>query len=718
MVNNMVKLAQTIGATGIAQGTRQMANFGSSVIEVRQNLYDDKQQKNAVRVFPFSDIQYAGAEIASKNSIIASCHVPVVCSVDVRNDNYSQLKRAPIWSLDDFRNETNDGKYMSMGFGMADYLFGVSQSQSKSSITGADFDESRRDLYTADKAATGFFAASVDGTSALKIKQYLTESEALDEITAQPARMIIGYVIGPRDVKLYYTETAIGMMVRRMRRIVEALGPYKPQYYPIGLGHLANSSGGKPWTPRKKGTARAAKAKVVEPGTRWSAGAVQYKNRALKAEGTMYIPQDQVPYGTRRRNFKYNHIMTQLGLELMETFQAIGIDLNNSLQGVPSGKQAYTDQNASTQVAALQMLFTSMFGSSPSTSTTNDFTVDEASVAAAIKDKLGMMFNSGHIHIDPGVFAYTRTGNAGLFTEPDGRLSTSVDGLKFKGESMSPAGIMNEFISRYVSFIVAATCLESYMTVPLYECHWLYVGSPKPEYVTEQLQMNFRSDVYFDGDNSSPFTLIPTELNPGQVLSRVPCYLDCDPDSQINTYLGIRDPLPYGNVIDIRFAGDRPLTTTEESDYTFTPIIEADSSVQTQYRNHRTVNCAVWPRPTHYAPGATRIAGIYGLMTDNTSVGGHYYYVPQTGTLINDNVELDDPKIFRAMKNNRQESELVSKQLMQGMTKEATDQQRAYWKDHEISEKENPQTTVEQGETDPLPVNQVFPGTTSGRRAP
>ena len=295
-------------------------------------------------------------------------------------------------------------------------------------------------------------------------------------------------------------------------------------------------------------------------------------------------------------------------------------------------------------------------------------------------------------------------------------LSTEVNGLSYKGKNMSPAGIMDEFISRYMTFAVAAQCLESYMSVPLYQCHWLYVGSPKPEYVTEQLQMNFRADVHFDGDNALPFTLIPKTLNPGQVLCRVPTYLDCGPGTEPNSYLGIRDPLPYGNVIDIRFNGDKPMTTTEESDYTFTPIIEADSMVQTQYRNSRTVNCAVWPRPTHYSPGATRVGAIYGMMSDNASVGGSYYYQPMTGALVNDQVEGDTPVVFRAMKNNATDSKLVADALFQGMDRETQDKQQEYWDKHEILPDENPQNVANPQTLDPQEDEMVFPGTTSGRK--
>jgi hypothetical protein len=437
----------------------------------------------------------------------------------------------------------------------------------------------------------------------------------------------------------------------------------------------------------------------------------------------MYIPGDQVPYGTMRRNFKYNHIMTQLGMEMMETLQAIGIDLSPSLVGATpvdsnrrtNGSKAYTDsEGAGTQVAALQMVFASMFGSTSAMSTTSDFAVDEAGVAAAVKDKLGILFNSGHIHVDPGVCSYERSSS--LFSAEDGMLSTDVNGLTYKGKNMSPAGIMTEFISRYMTFCVAAQCLESYMSVPLYQCHWLYVGSPKPEYVTEQLQMNFRPDVHFDGDNAMPFTLIPKTLNPGQVLCRVPTYLNCEGDTEANSYLGIRDPLPYGNVIDIRFNGDKPMTTTEETDYTFTPIIEADSMVQTQYRNSRTVNCAVWPRPTHYSPGATRVGAIYGMMSDNSSVGGDYYYQPMTGALVNDQVEGDIPVVFRAMKNAASDSKLVAEALFQGMDRATQDKQQEYWDKHEVLAKDNPQTTVDTGDTVPDVKDMVFPGTTSGRR--
>jgi len=441
-----------------------------------------------------------------------------------------------------------------------------------------------------------------------------------------------------------------------------------------------------------------------------------------------------------RRNFKYNHIMTQIGMELLETLSAVGIDMNADLKGNPIS--AFTENGEGAQVAGLQMLFASMFGTTATHNATSDFTVDETSIASGLKDRLGFLFNSGHIHIDPGVFSFERKSAGGGFlsldtSEPGMITQVPDDDLEYKGvKGVSADLLLKEFIAKYVTFNVAAACLENYFAVPLYQCHWLYVGSPKPEYVTEQLQMNFRSDVYFDGaDSSLPFTLIPSLLNPGQVLSRIPCYLDISNQALtetggatkkkgkkqwINTYLGIREPLPFGTVSDIRYAGDRPLTTVEEREYTFTPIIEADASVQTQYRNSRTVNCAIWPRPTVYSPGATRIGAIYGLMSDNSGVGGHYYYQPLTGTMLNDHV---DNVIYRTMTNNSKDSAILAKQLFKGQGREQVKTQGRYWDKHSIREANNPQSTGTYTEAqlrklaEDNPVEPaVFPTTASGRR--
>jgi hypothetical protein len=78
------------------------------------------------------------------------------------------------------------------------------------------------------------------------------------------------------------------------------------------------------------------------------------------------------------------------------------------------------------------------------------------------------------------------------------------------------------------------------------------------------------------------------------------------------------------------------MTTIEEREYDFTPIIEADSSVNQVMRNGRVLNIAVLPRPAMYIPGASTLGAISGMMSDNASVGGSYYFQQHNGPFFND----------------------------------------------------------------------------------
>jgi len=710
-------------------------NMSSAVIQVRQNIYQDTQYRDAVRVMPFTDIQYAGADVASTNSVIASCLVPMVTGLAQSRDGQGMnptFASDVSWTAKKLENnklfkdgldgEVGDSKamatWLSTGFGLSDYLMGINQMSSFQSLQGkwksegrnrrASFNKARLGLYlpmglgdlrseATRKAMSSIKETSVDGTYPIKIMQWTDENTALDWITKNPSEMIIGYVIGPRDVKLYYTETAISMMVRRMGRAVEALSSMQPMHAPIGLGHLVSPS-----KPRGKDRHKAweplqdmATPIVEQPSLAWDAGNVTYGHRALPAAGSLYIPSDQVPYSQQRRGYKFNHMLTQVGLELLEVLQAIGADMNEDLQNQTS---AFKDRavgaseekpSAGVEVAALQMLFASMFGSVQGATNAADFTVDEAGVASQMKEMLGMLFNSGHIHIDPGVLTYANTAKETTLLDQ----SASGRKFKYKGKNVSAALLMSEFVAKYVTFCALVTALKPYFQVPTWQCHWLYVGSPKPEYVTEQLQMNFRSDVYYDGGegNSLPFTLIPSTLNPGQVLSRIPCMMNIRKGSVsgktgANLYLGIRDPLPYGSVQELRFFGDRPVSVIEEKEYTFTPIIEADASVMSSYRNARTVNMAVWPRPTVYAPGATRMGVIYGTMADNAKVGGHYYYQYLTGALQKDG---QDDRLYRAMADDNDTS--TAGWLLAGQGKKQEELHIDAWNKKKIGPDQNPQ---------------------------
>jgi hypothetical protein len=385
-------------------------------------------------------------------------------------------------------------------------------------------------------------------------------------------------------------------------------------------------------------------------------------------------------------------------MELLDCLNAIGVDMNQDLTPM-NGKMSQVQTKAGTRESALQLLYASMFGTSASISAPGDFEVSEDVVAAQIKDYLGSWFNSGHIHIDPGVFSYVSGRNKRNFLKQIQEPLFGNRQFKVRGQLVSGSEAMAEFIRAYFVWCVTCAALGSYFTVPLLQCHWLYTNKMKPEYVVEQLQMNFRSDVYFDGDSSLGYTLIPSRLNPGEVLNRVPCYISNrevgNEKTQYspNNYLGIRDPLPFGPVEEIRFAGDRPLTTIDQREYTFSPVIEADSSVQSTFRNGRSVNFAQLPRPSTYVPGATALGAVYGLMGDNKRVGGHYYYIPNEGVFQNV-VDQDELTIYRATVNNPSEDQEVLAYLLAGQTPADEEKHLQHWERNKVLPEDNYQNRV------------------------
>lgn len=681
----MVKLAQTVGASSIAQGTRMTTTLSSAVVEVRQGTWDDMSEKHMFRVTPFTDIQYSGPEVAAMNSVIASCLVPTVCGVNRENTTgyldgskfgnlfsnsgdeiagFANGKSMKIAGKDAQRQkEADQVAYETLtGTGLADYLLGYGVFRSSDTFKGTKFSgpgaeashkkfsDARAQMFTTNFEAdelndgrssatrrnvgTGFLSSNdealdnhqrIAGTYPIRVEQFASDEVAYDVIANNPQSLTLGYTMDSRAVNMVFTQSAISMIVRRLHRAVERYGPHKPVYTHVGLGHATES--------KKKDDGLCYD--VTRPGMLWNAGAIAYANKRLNAQGSLYIPQDQVPYSMMKRGFKYNHILTLLGLELIETLNAVGADMS-SVAGRAAGgevkRRSCMSNSVPEQIAMLQILFSSVFGSVRGATNAADFEVDPVSVADSVKESIGMLFNSGHIHLDPGFLTYLPGAwNGSLLND-----NAVNKNLKYKGRSLTPAQMMSEFVAKYVTFVTAVTAFKPYFQVPLYDCHWLYVGSPKPEYVIEQLQMNYRPDVIFEGGASMPeYTLIPTQLNPGEVLERLPTLFDAK-NKTPNTYLGIRDPLPYGSVNEIRFHGDRPMTTIEEREYDFTPIIEADSSVNQVMRNGRVLNIAVLPRPAMYIPGASTLGAISGMMSDNASVGGSYYFQQHNGPFFND----------------------------------------------------------------------------------
>jgi len=281
----MVKLAHTIGASSVAQSVRQATTLGSAVVEVRQGTWDDLQARHMFRVMPFTDIQYSGPEVAALNSVIASCLVPTVTGVDTAESNthtgylsgpeYARKMMSSSGDLARMAGSSWARERWSCvsGFGMSDYLMGYSHEASMRTIVPSDdgsgptnlgrgirFDRARRALWSSSPHSSGAFDANVahapnedDGTNyvmgtfPIRVVEWTNEDQALDAIANNPTALMIGYVVSARDVKLFYTQTAIAMIVRRMHRVVETLGPFRPIYTHIGLGHVIQK--GQAWKP-------------------------------------------------------------------------------------------------------------------------------------------------------------------------------------------------------------------------------------------------------------------------------------------------------------------------------------------------------------------------------------------------------------------------------------------------------------------------------------
>jgi hypothetical protein len=697
--------------------------LSSAVVEVRQGTWDDMSEKHMFRVTPFTDIQYSGPEVAAMNSVIASCLVPTVCGVSrnqttgyMNGEEFSALFTNTGDAIADFANgevmkiagkkpksdtissakEAQDYETLT-GTGLADFLLGYGAYASAGTFKGtkasrgsthSNFSRARQKLFTtnfddetalggsdaqrrrpsdrnfnvedfipglARQAAGGTSSTSnlqrIAGTYPIRVEQFASDEIAYDVIANNPQSLTIGYTMDSRAVNMVFTQSAISMIVRRLHRAVERYGPSKPVYTHVGLGHAVES----------KGKSDGICYDVTRPSMLWNAGAIAYANKRLNAQGSLYIPQDQVPYSMMKRGFKYNHILTLLGLELIETLNAVGADMSTGKDGNVKRRSCLSG-SVPEQIAMLQILFSSVFGSVRGATNAADFEADPVSIADSVKESIGMLFNSGHIHLDPGFLTYLEGAWNGSLLN-DSEVDTN---LKYKGRSLTPAQMMSEFVAKYVTFVTAVTAFKPYFQVPLYDCHWLYVGSPKPEYVIEQLQMNYRPDVIFEGGASMPeFTLIPAKLNPGEVLERIPTLFDSSKKVP-NTYLGIRDPLPYGSVSEIRFHGDRPLTTIEEREYDFTPIIEADSSVNQVMRNGRILNIAVLPRPSMYIPGASHLGAISGMMSDNASVGGSYYFQQHNGPYFNDSGEGGTSKPLRQVGQGQGDSKAWAQRQLAG----------------------------------------------------
>lgn len=719
----MVKLSNSIGATNIAQSTRLVTPLSNSLFEITHSEFADNE--SMMRFFPFTDLEYNSAEAAARDNIIASARVPVVAHISAPGASLDAIRAPPklygrsaingIVGKDASKLDESLKKqleYLLTGVGAADFILGVSPSESAASVassgnTAKDVTlfKKREAMWSpknevsqtatatqARKAKAGEFIwedSLVAGTTGpqIEIIQCLTEDQAIEAVSSDVRLRTIAYVIGPRDVQLYFSDSVIGGMVRRLRHLVERYGPCNPHHWPMGLGHLAYASkvdkdraqatpatsqlkkGGR--GEKRKGSRRrdTSKLKVAKPTWGWSAGAVGWKSGSMPASGQLYMPDDYVPFAKRKRAYKYNHLMTQIGAELVDCLQAVGIEMNSDLSCFSSSDKIAA---ASTEVISmLQVMYSDplMFGTTDNPEV-SDATFDEGALTTAVKSMMGMFFDSAHTHVDPGVMSFMRNGSSKLrsYTGDDGYLSDTITtDLCWKNAPISPAGLMREFISRYIVFLLVAAAMKPYFKVNVFPMHLLYYGGPKPELVTEQLLMNFRPDWDFGGSSGLPFSLIPTRLNPGEVAVRIPTLFDSSDNfnmkTQGNLWLGPREPVVFQDVEEIRFRGDKPQSVIEKESYYFSPIVEADSFVSGTYRNHRNVTIAHLSRPAYFTPGCSGLGWILGTMSDNSRVQGPQYLLP--GTLGYSNEAdysfktTDVPLVYRPMVNSIKRDESI-----------------------------------------------------------
>lgn len=132
------------------------------------------------------------------------------------------------------------------------------------------------------------------------------------------------------------------------------------------------------------------------------------------------------------------------------------------------------------------------------------------------------------------------------------------------------------------------------------------------------------------------------------MISRIPCYLRTTERSKgiYNTYVGISSPDLIGTVVDKVSEGGVCVTMLEGDDIQFTPIVRGNSGILQTKRKGVTINICHLNRPEYYEPGVSKIGAIYGLMTDNASVGGFYFIQPSTGAFHDDRVPRT---MFRAL---------------------------------------------------------------------
>jgi hypothetical protein len=395
----------------------------------------------------------------------------------------------------------------------------------------------------------------------------------------------IAIVSTDKYTKVLYHDMFIFYMARELRRAVEDMGAWRPQIAHVGLGHLEKADVDK-------------KAQLIRPRTRWTAGSVAWRGNKYDAKGYVYIPTDYIPYSTLKRVAPYYNIFYQVGFEWFKSLTNVDIGLSP----VSSDIQGSSD---SVVWSMLQMYLHSMAGTTDNPSPPMS-PIDEESVVQDFKPLFLSQFTSGYYHLDPHGNRY------------------SEDALK-------------SFWAHTMMFSAACAAAFSKVQGCVYPANLMFEGGPKPEQVVQKMAMNIRPDYNFNsGSSDLPFTLLPSSLSSGEILTRLPAlfYMDGDDSkdkkyaSMATEWYGPKDPIVIQNVLTEAYKGEVPETVIEEDFYYASPTISRDSMMMQTYYNYRHYNVAWLPRPNLIMDGVTDLGHFFSMMADTKPLSGPYLAQP------------------------------------------------------------------------------------------
>jgi len=394
----------------------------------------------------------------------------------------------------------------------------------------------------------------------------------------------VAIVSTDKYTKVLYHDMFIFYMARELRRAVEDMGAWRPQIAHVGLGHL-----------EKDGN----KARLIRPRTRWTAGSVAWRGNKYDAKGYVYIPTDYIPYSTLKRVAPYYNIFYQCGFEWFKTLTDIDIGLNPISKDIVGGTDSIV-------WSMLQMYLHAMAGTTDNPSPPMS-PIDEESVVQDFKPLFLSQFTSGYYHLDP-----------------HGNRFKDADLKKFWAHTM----------------LFSAACAATFSKVQgcVYPANLMFEGGPKPEQVVQKMAMNIRPDYNFNsGSSDLPFTLLPSSLSSGEILTRMPAlfYMNSFSDdkdkkmaNKATEWYGPKDPIVIQNVLTEAYNGEVPETVIEEDFYYASPTIKRDSMMMQTYYNYRHYNVAWLPRPNLVMDGVTDLGHFFSMMADTKPLSGPYLAQP------------------------------------------------------------------------------------------